>query len=436
MIPSWRLLGLLLLGIIPVVAAATNDTLWGLVLVYILIILAALSLDWRLTPKPSAIDVARINEAKLSLGAYNKITLAVHNTSQRPLNLTLRDEYPPEFPADATLLSTTLEPEAVEELIYHVRPLKRGDYQFGRINLRYDSVLKLFQRQAEVPFEELVKVYPNILETRKYDMLARRGLLNELGLRTSRLYGSGTEFERLRDYTPDDEFRRINWRATARRNKLITAEYETERAQHIICILDTGRLMRPPIGQIAKLDYAINTALLLAYVATLKGDYIGMLSFADHPGRFLSPRRGKHQFYQMLEMLYNLPSQPVESDYGRAMAYLSLKNKRRSLLLIFTDLSTTDAARPLIEHLGRLAKTHVVMCVVMSDPNVIQHAGQPILTDSHVYERAVAEMLLDERQLVLDTLQQAGVYTVDVPADKLSIAVINKYLELKGRAII
>ena len=436
MIPTRRSLLLFLLGIVPVVAAASNDRLWLLVVLYLLLLVGLVALDWRLTPKPATLEVARINEPKLSLGADNKITLALHNESPRTLNITLRDEFPLDFATDAVYLKLKLAPDEVGEVAYHVRPTQRGDYRFGNINVRYGSALGMFQRQSVVPFDEVVKVYPNVLDVRKYDMLARKGMLFELGLRTARVFGSGTEFERLREYTPDDEFRSINWKATARRGKLISAEYETERSQYVVAVLDTGRLMRPPIGDIAKLDYAINAALMLSYVAMLKGDHIGMLSFADHVGRYLQPRRGKGQFYQMLEQLYNLPSQPVESDYGRAMSYLGLKNKRRSLIVIFTDLSTMDAARPLINHLGRLAKTHLPVCVVMSDPNVVAYSGQDVGASHEVYERAVAEMVLDERRVVLDTLSQAGVYTIDVPANKLTVSVINKYLELKGRGLL
>lgn len=436
MIPSRRLLLLFLLGLAPVVAAASNDRLWISVVVFLLLLIGLVAMDWRLTPKPAELEVARINEPKLSLGVANKITLALHNGSSRTLDITIRDEFPVQFPTDTIFLHTKLAPDEVGEVAYHVRPTQRGDYRFGNINLRYGSALGTFQRQTAVPFDEVVKVYPNVLDVRKYDMLARKGMLFELGLRTARVFGAGTEFERLREYTPDDEFRAINWKASARRNKLIAAEYETERSQYVVSVLDTGRLMRPPIGAIAKLDYAINAALMLSYVAMLKGDHIGLLSFADHVGRYLQPRRGKGQFYQMLEQLYNLPSQPVESDYGRALSYLGIKNKRRSLMVVFTDLSTLDAARPLINHLGRLAKTHLPVCVVMSDPNVVHYAGKEASASHDVYERAVAEMVLDERRLVLDTLHQAGVYTIDVPANKLTVSVINKYLELKGRGLI
>ncbi|GAA5529741.1 DUF58 domain-containing protein [Herpetosiphon gulosus] len=436
MIPSRRLLALLLAGLVPVIIGAATPSLRWTIWVYVLLLIGFVALDWFMTPKPKLLEVARINEPKLSIGEQNLITLAVHNQSPRTLDIQIRDEFPVEFPSDTLILKTKVEPESVQEISYHVRPLRRGDYRFGNINLRYTSTFGTFLRQTKIAFDELVKVYPNVLDVRKYDMLARKGMLFELGLRTARVFGSGTEFERLREYTPDDEFRSINWKASARRNKLIAAEYETERSQYVVAVIDTGRLMRPTINDIAKLDYAINASLMLGYVAMLKGDHIGMLSFADHVGRFLQPRRGKAQFYQMLEMLYNLPSQPVEADYGRAISYLGLKNKRRSLIVIFTDLSTMDTAKPLIQHMARLAKTHLALCVVMSDPNLVGYAGKAAYSSTDVYERAVAEMVLDERRVVLDTLNQAGVHTIDVPANKLTVSVINKYLEFKGRGLI
>jgi uncharacterized protein (DUF58 family) len=187
------------------------------------------------------------------------------------------------------------------------------------------------------------------------------------------------------------------------------------------------------VGDLAKLDYVINTSLLLTYVALLKGDHVGLLTFADDVGTYLAPRSKRNQFYLMLEALYNARVQGVEADYGRALSYLSLKNKRRSLVVVFTDLVTLDAARPLIAHMARLAQRHLPLCVTISDPNVTHRAQQPVSSSSGVYQRAVAEMLLDERQVVLDTLNRSGVLTVDVPADMLTVSVINTYLELKAR---
>jgi uncharacterized protein (DUF58 family) len=436
MIPTLRLLLFLLLGSLLVAGAALAPALLWLALAYTLGVGALVAVDYVVTTRPGELEVERINDTKLSLGADNLITLLVANRGRRALRLTLRDEYPHQFTADAVTLAGEVGPFDIYEARYHVRPVARGDYAFGDVNVRYRSLLQTFVRQARYPAQARVKVYPNVLDVRKYDLLARKGLLFELGLRANRQFGAGTEFERLREYNTDDEFRRINWKATARRGKPIAAEYETERSQYVVSLIDTGRLMRPPIGELAKLDYAINTALLLSYVATLKGDHVGLLTFADDVRTYLAPRRGRGQFYRMLEALYNVQFEPVEADYAQALSYLGVKHKRRSLVIVFTDLVTLDAAKPLIAHMARLAQRHLPLCVVISDPNITNLAARPPRDSDAVYQRAVAEMLLDERQLVLDTLNRSGVLTIDVPADKLTVSVINKYLELKGRGAI
>ncbi len=433
MIPTRRLLFLMLLGAFPLGAAAVSHLLVWLSLVYFLVVLTIVAIDVVVTPRPDMLEVERINDTRLSIGANNLITVLLSNRSTRRLSFTLRDEYPYQFLCETTFITGELSPYDVFEARYHVRPLQRGDYHFGGSTIRYRSMLKTFLRQARYSTATSVKVYPNVLEVRKYDLMAQKGLLFEPGLRQSRIFGVGNEFERLREYNPDDEFRSINWKATARRGKPIAAEYETERSQFVVSVIDTGRLMRPPVGDLAKLDYVLNTALLLSYVAQVKGDHIGLLTFADQVGTYLSPRRGKSQFYRMLESLYNIRLQPVEADYTRALSYLSVKNKRRSLIVVFTDLVTLDAARPLIANLGRLAKRHLPLCVTISDPNVTNLAHAPPRTSNTVYQRAVAEMLLDERRVVLDTLNRSGVMTLDVPADKLTVSVINLYLQLKGK---
>lgn len=441
MIPSLRLLVLLLLGGLLIAAISLADPLRWLTVIYFLAVGALLVSDLLLTSRPDQIEVERLNDSRLSIGADNLVTVLLANRSALPLQLRIRDEFPYQFPSDAQFLDAWLPAYDIFEAQYRVHPLQRGDYTFGDIVLRYQSRFRTFIRQARYPAQATVKVYPNVLEVRKYDLLARKGMLYELGLRQARVYGVGTEFERLREYTTDDEFRRINWKATARRGKPIAAEYETERSQHVVSLIDTGRLMRPPVGDsagasgpgLARLDYVINTALLLSYVASLKGDHIGMLAFADDVSSYLAPRRGKGQFYRMLESLYNVQSQPVEADYQRALSYLSFKHKRRSLVILFTDLVTLDAARPLIANMARLARRHLPICVTISDPNISNLAGRPVSSAGPLYRRGVAEILLDERQVILDTLNRSGVMTIDVPADKLTVSVINTYLALKAR---
>jgi uncharacterized protein (DUF58 family) len=433
MLPTPRLLALLLIAAPLIALSAFAPGLVWIALAYLLAVAALAVSDALLAPRPAQLELERVHDQRLSLGAENLITVILANATPRPVRFTLRDEHPHEFPADTRFLSGTIPAFDVFEARYHVRPLRRGDYAFGDLVLRYWGPLGAVVRQARYPAAAPVKVYPNVLDLRKYDLLARKGLLHEIGLRPTRVHGAGGEFERLRDYTPDDEFRRINWKATARRGKPIAADYETERSQHVLCAIDCGRLMAPPVGDLMRIDYAVNTALLLSYVAGLRGDQVGVMAFADSVRAYVAPRRGKPQFQLLLETLYNLQPEPVESDHGEALGYLARRQRRRTLIVLFTDLATPEAAGPLVANLARLARHHLPLCVTVSDPFLSGAAGRPVADTADLYRRAVAEGLLDERRALLDRLHRAGVLTVDVPADKLSAGVVNTSLRLKAQ---
>ena len=459
----------LLLITAPLLAAAALAPAFAWIAAgWLLLWLAACVADWRLTPRAADWELARRHEERLSLAAWNRVDVTVRLvTGLRPLNVWLRDTPPADFGVNADgppgfealagrvgdaenrlkplvqkserafteqrVLTGHVTPGGESVFIYHVRPPRRGDFAFGDLYLRWDSVLGLLRRQARFPAAGPVKVYPNLVDVRKYDLLLRKNRLWELGLRPTRVLGSGNEFERLRDYQPDDEYRRINWKATARRGKPISAEYQTERSQNLLAVLDVGRMMRSPVGDVAKLDYAVNAVLLLAYVAAQRGDRLGLLTFADRPQSWLAPRGGKGQFYRMLELLYAVQAQPVEPDYRVAFNYLAAKQHKRSLALVFTDLTGSLAADALPAQLGLLRRTHLPLLVTIADPTVNRLARQPVTYSATLYERTVAGQLLDERRLILDRLRRQGVLTLDVAADELSVAVINRYVELKGR---
>lgn len=433
MLPTTRLLFLSLAAGVLIASISLIPEMVYLAIVYIIAIIVLVVVDYLLTVRPTDIEAERINDAKLSIGAMNPITILVANRGNRTIQFQVRDEYPYQFTSNTPYLVGRVEPYAIYEACYRVLPLQRGVYHFGNINMRYLSNLKMFVRQVRYSAESEVRVYPNVLEVRKYDLLARKGLLRELGLRRSHLFGTGNEFERLREYTTDDEFRRINWKATARRGQPIAAEYETERSQHVMSMIDTGRLMHTQIESLTKLDHVINTVLLLSYVVALEGDHVGLMTFADDTRTYISPKRGKGQFHRLLEALYDVQAEHVEPNYEQAISYLGIKQKRRSLVVIFTDLVTLEAAKSLIISASQLSRRHLVLCVTISDPNTTRFIARSVVDSNSIYQRAVAETLLDERQVILDTLNRNGILTVDVPADKLTINVINTYLELKER---
>lgn len=426
---------LLLLLLTPLLAMATwVPAMQVVALVYGLLVLALLFFDWwRAQPVTDRFEVSRIHDDKLSLGVDNPIKIQVRNRSLHPVVFWVRDEPPDVFRVSIRVLAGTAVSHHTWTDTYYVHPLRRGDYTFHDLNLRWLGPLELVIRQGTIPLTESVKVYPNLLDVRRYDLLLRRNRLQELGLRSTRQFGEGNEFERLREYLPDDEYRRIDWKATARRNRPVTIEYQTERSQNVVCLLDIGRMMQSPVDQIAKLDYVVNAVLLLGYVASGKGDKVGLMTFADDVVQYLTPRQGRGQFYRMLELLYAVEPQPVEPNYRRALSYLAAKQRKRSLVIIFTDLSGGLTMQSLEAHVVLLAKHSLPLVVTINDPEVVMAAQQPPTDSLSVYQRAAAAQLLDERQVTLDHLRQQGVLTLDVPANQLSIAVINRYLALKAK---
>lgn len=403
---------------------------------YALLVLFLFIADWRMAGDIKRFDVERKHENKLSLGVQNPVTVHVRNRSRRGTSFKVRDEAPEAFQIETRVMQGSVQPLGAWSQVYHLQPLRRGDYAFGNITMRWRGPLGLVDRQGMLKMAELVKVYPNLMDVRKYDLMLRKNRLQEMGLRHTRMFGEGTEFERLREYLPDDEFRRINWKATARRHRPVTVQYQTERSQTVFAVLDTGRMMQSPVADIAKLDYAVNAVLFLGYVATGKGDRVGVMSFADDVSHYLAPKQGRGQFYRMLEVLYAVDAQQVEPNYRKALTYLAVKQRRRALVVIFTDLSSGASLDSLVAQVSLLARTSLPLVVTISDPEV-HAAADHVPTDTlSVYQRASAAHMLDERRLVLDTLRKRGVLTLDVPANQLSLAVINRYLELKGRTML
>jgi len=281
-----------------------------------------------------------------------------------------------------------------------------------------------------------VRVYPNLRAIRRYEVVAHRGAMLEAGRRRQRAFGRGTEFERLRDYLPDDDVRRVAWKATARRRQPVVVEYESERSQNLVVLLDCGRLMGTPIGQLRKLDYAVDAAVLLAYVATRLGDRVGLVAFADRVTYYAPPARGRGQFNTLLDTLYAVEAQPVESDPARALAFLSLRQSKRSLVTVFSDLAETLEAEAIVAQLSRLARHHLPICASLSDPDVVELAAAAPSDASGVFEKVVAARLVEERRSAMARLQRSGVLTLDVPADQLSGALVDRYLEIKRRTML
>ncbi len=436
---TYRLVLLLALGALPLLFVARAPWLLTAVLLYNAVLAACAVADFLASPQPDqALTLTRAVDDKLALGAPNAVVIEVRNRTSAPLALTLRDLPPPTFALDRAVEGRLLLPPDPRPVrfVYHVTPPAKGDFTFGDLYFQYPGRLGLVRRQAVMPARRAVKVYPNLVETAKYELLARRGRLMQLGIRAARVRGGGSEFESLREYVPGDEYKKIDWSATARRGKLISRQYEAERSQNILLLLDTGRNMLQAVQKMAKLDYVVNTALMLAYVAAASDDKVGLMAFDADVRVYLPPAKSKAQVYGILESLYNLEARMVETDYKAAFQNLSTRWRRRSLVVLFTDLVDPDSSIQILDAVPMISDLHRVVCVTVSDPNILA-AAKSVPTDSAgVYRKAVATQVLQERRAAISVLKRRGVWTIDSPPEELSADLINHYLDLKSRSLI
>lgn len=430
-----RWLILFALGALPLLFAGVASFFLALTyLWYGVLIVLALS-DYFLLAASHTLEVERIAPERLALAASSEIRLRVRNLAATPVSLELHETPPDGIASD--LLETPFRFEVAGQArhaaVYHLTPGERGDFRFGDVYLRVRGRLGMVQRVVRKPLAQPIRVYPNLAEIAKFALMARKGRLQQAGIRAARLQGAGREFESLREYMPDDEMRRIDWKASARRGKLVSRQYEVERSQNIVLVIDAGRTMLAEIDGVQKIEYALNAALLLAYVATQTEDKVGLLVFSDHVQTYLPPKKGRSQVFAIMEALYNVKATLAEPDYTGAMAYLRARWRRRSLVVTFTDLWDADSSRLTISELAALQPLHLVAAVTLLDTKLLRASEQTVVTPESAYEKAVAMQVLDDRRKAMAMLSQRGVLVVDSPAEKLSADLVNRYLEVKER---
>lgn len=404
----------------------------GITLVVLTLVLAAA--DWQKLISLGKPEVKRTVDEKLSLGAKNLVTLRIRNSSFSRLSGAIRDEYPEDFSAHGNVIEIAIPPRSEIDLTYHVTPPHRGDFAFGDIYLRLNGPTGLLIRQIKYPMQEQVKVYPNILDLRRYEIGLRRERVVQPGQRVMRVHGRGTDFESLREYLPDDEFRAIDWKASARRNKLISRQYQEEKSQNVIILLDCGRVMGPVVDGLSRLDWSINAAMMLAHVAAIKGDKVGLMAFGEDIQTYSSPKSGKSQTLNMLSMTYNLQSAVGDSNYYRAFPFLARKWNRRSLVVVFTELVDPEASKPLISQISSLTRKHLCMVVAMSDPAIYAAIKTEPGKSGDAFQIAAAKQVIQGRKLAAAQLTRAGAIVLDVPPPHFTPAVVNQYLSVKSTA--
>lgn len=370
---------------------------------------------------------------KLSIGVDNPVRLTVTNTSEHVARIVGRESPPCCFEGERSFGPLEVAPGTSEEVRLTFVPPQRGAYRFDEVALRVTGPWGLAGRQYSFDLSQEAKVYPDISAIHGYSLLARKGALHEIGMRNVRLVGVGTEFESLREYRDGDDYRDIDWKATARRGAPVVRTFEAERSQTIVLAVDAGRLMTPRVSGLSKLDRAINASLLLAHLAVKAGDNVGLLVFGRDVRTFLPPRKGHRQFLRILEALYAVEERVEEPDYAGALRYLAGRITRRSLIVLFTELVGTEPSHRLIGVLGSLAPRHLPLVITQRNQDVEALAASLPDSESAVYRAGVAQDILHHKAEALGVLRSRGALVLDVVPERLSVASVNRYLEIKAR---
>jgi uncharacterized protein (DUF58 family) len=400
------------------------------------LLVVAFVVDVVLLPRAQALRVRRALPSHFSLRRSAELRYTIENRSPRALRVGLVEAPLRTLDLGESDVVALVPARSEVETAFAALPVARGSDTFTRIYVWYESTLGLLRRRTVIEALDSIRVYPDLSAVERYGQLQVRNRLIEAGLRRMQLRGVGSEFESVRDYASGDAFRSIDWKATARRGKLMVVQREVERSQDVMLLLDCGRLMTARIGVQRKLDYAVTAGLSMASIAALASDRVGVVAFARRILVARAPRSTAASVHALADALCDVEPRFEESDYARAFAYLRSHLHRRSLIAIFTDVIDPVAQSTVLAELGTLAKRHVVLCIFMNDAAVNVALARTPHSVSESYQMSVALGLSQERAIAARTLQRSGVIVLDVPADKLSIAAVDEYLRVKSRGLL
>jgi uncharacterized protein (DUF58 family) len=436
MIPSRRLVLLALAPLVVAMAAVLEPALLRPMLGLDAVVALVAALD-ALLARGRLVRVEREAPRVLSVGRDNAVRLHVRSLAGRPLAISVTDDLPEGAEAPDLPATVRLGPRGQATLTYHLRPSRRGAYALGAHHVRHPSPLGLWLRQLRLPAEDAVRVYPDLKAVRTYELLARQN--REAGMtRAVRRRGGESEFERLRDHVKDDEFRTIDWKATARRQRLIAREYQQERNQSIVCLVDCGRLMTTESAGLSHLDHALNAVLMMSHVAARSGDQVGLCAYDTKVRVFVPPGGGARATHRLIQSSYDLHPSLVESDHRAAFDFLATRVRRRALVILFTQVIDDVAGSTVLRLMRALTPHHLPLCALFRDGALDALVdGAPARTgDGRLFIRgAAAEMILWRERLVRD-LKAGGALVLHTLPHRLTPALVNRYLEIKAQQML
>ena len=381
-------------------------------------------------------ECERVVPKVFSLGDENKVTLKLKSKSSKDLSVSIIDELPFQFQKRDFELQLKTDPKEEVSKSYFVKPLERGSYAFGDIQIFVETNLHLIKRKITIEASKEVPVFPSIVQMKKYELMALSSIATSEGLKKMRRIGHSYEFEQIKNYVPGDDYRSVNWKASSRRAQLMVNQYEDERSQQVYCIIDKSRNMRMPFEGLSLMDYAINTSLVISNVVLQKHDKAGLISFSDKIGATIKADRRPAQLNKIINALYREQPRDLESNFE--ILYHSARKliKGRSLLILFTNFESLQAAERMLPLLRKVNNIHLLVVVFFVNTEIEDFTKSEVTTTEEIYHQVIAKKFLNEKEQIVQKYKQYGIQSILTRPEDLSINTINKYLELKARGLI
>lgn len=429
MSPARRLLYLLWLWFAMAIAAAFWPSLMAAWLALAVFIVLLGGVDWIRAVRQPKVTVERRVPGTLALGVWSKVSLRVHNPGRPPLSAEVFDHFPPHTEVRGMPVHVKIPGSGWVDLTYEIRPTERGEWCFSACQVRVGSPFGIWRRDLRVGPTTHVKVYPNFAAVTRYALLATNNRLNMLGVHLLQRRGEGLEFHQLREYRKGDMLRQIDWKASSRLKKLISREYQDERDQQVVFLIDCGRRMHAKDGELSHFDHTLNAVLLLSYVALRQGDTVGLMAFGNTPC-YMPPRKGGHAINSILDTVYALQAGTRSPDYVDAATELMKRIKKRSLVVLITNLRDEDNEE-LLPALRLMRRQHLVLLASLQERIINEVLEQPVVDLGDALNHCATHVYLEERRKAYEAFRTNGVLSLDIEPEKLPVSLVNHYLDVK-----
>lgn len=384
----------------------------------------------------NGIEANRTAPEKFSNGDPNPVTINIKNKYSFQTYVKIIDELPFQFQIRNFEIKKKLKANKTEQITYQIRPTERGEYFFGNLNVYVSSPLRLVSKRYIFDNGKMVPTYPSYIQLRKYDLMAFSNNLFQYGIKKIRRIGHTMEFEQIKEYVQGDDFRTLNWKATAKKGNLMVNQFQDEKSQSVYMIIDKGRVMQMPFNGLSLLDYAINATLVLSNVIIKKHDKAGMFCFSKKIENRVVAEKNSGQMQKILQALYNIKTDFFESDYSRLYVDIKKNITHRSLIVLYTNFETIDNLHRQLPYLKGIAKNHLLVVVFFNNTELNELIHKKTETIQEIYDKAIAEKFAFEKRLIVNELRKYGIYSVLTQPENLTLDTINKYLEIKARGIL